>query len=127
MLLKHLPEICHLLNRFNDAEDSALAYKEVLNGSPLSLKDVRWLFDRLEQKGYLRCSGRDIWNEPKGYQLLRRTETITLYDLMVCAGMGDIFSPTAKLDSTGGKKLSVAATNMKNELMKIYVKEMVPV
>jgi len=126
MILKDLPEICKLLNRINCAENRFLAFDQALAGSYLSQKELRWLFDRLEHKGYLRCTGRDFWNEPKGYQLLRGTETITLYDLMACSGLGEIF-PKDTLDTPGGKKLKTAATNMKNELEKIYVHEMVSV
>ncbi|MDR1556982.1 MAG: hypothetical protein LBS88_08145 [Tannerellaceae bacterium] len=69
MLSGKLKEICSLLNRLDGENDRCMTYRRILKTVRLSPNELGWLAARLEKAGYLACTGRDFWGDPRGYRL----------------------------------------------------------
>jgi DNA-binding IscR family transcriptional regulator len=120
MLSGKLKEICSLLNWLDKENDRRMTYRRILKTVRLSPNELSWLAARLEEAGYLACTGRDFWGDPRGYRLLKGTDSISLFDLLCCIGMEELFFEGME---TGCGRLSAAIRKMQEELKGIYVSE----
>jgi hypothetical protein len=122
MLLENLKEVCALLCRLEQAEGKTLTYSAIIGNTHLTQKEIISLFTAMEEEGCLSCTGRNYWDEPRGYHLLRTVKEITLYEVMTWSGMETIFSGFPG-ETLGGRKLKAAATRLQSDLKQIYVNE----
>jgi DNA-binding IscR family transcriptional regulator len=118
MLSGKLKEICSFLNRLDRENDRRMTYRRILKTIRLSPNELAWLTVRLEEAGYIACTGRDFWGEPRGYRLLKSTDSISLSDLLRCMGMEELLF--GGMESASGR-LSAALGRMQEELKTIYI------
>jgi DNA-binding IscR family transcriptional regulator len=120
MLSGKLKEICSLLNRLDKENDRCMTYRRILKTIRLSPNELGWLAIRLEEAGYLACTGLDFWGDPRGYRLLKGADSISLFDLLQCIGMEELLFEG--MESAGGR-LSAALSRMQEELKTVYISE----
>jgi DNA-binding IscR family transcriptional regulator len=97
-----------------------MTYRRILKTVRLSPNELAWLTARLEEAGYIACTGRDFWGDPRSYRLLKGADSISLFDLLQCIGMEELLFEG--MESAGGR-LSAALSRMQDELKGIYVSE----
>jgi hypothetical protein len=122
MLLENLKEVCTILSRLEQAERKTLPYAAIAAGTRLTQKEVIALLSAMEREGCLSCTGRNYWDEPRGYRLLKPTGEISLCDLAKYAGCG-ILPAGIPAETAGGRKLRAAADGLMEALKEIYVNE----
>jgi DNA-binding IscR family transcriptional regulator len=117
---ENLKSICTLLRRMDNEQDGFMTYSGILKTVSVPPNELACTLSRLGEAGFITCTGHNFWGEPRGYKLLKATDSISLFDLLHCTGTENLLFDGMTSDSG---KLSAALSNMQKELGMIYVSE----
>lgn len=130
MLSENLKRICSLLKQLDKERGKFMSYRGILKSVCIPPNELSRMLGRLEESGFLSCTGRDFWGDPRGYKLLKGTESISLLDLQRCTGMENLLfdgmeDPSGRLPAAVGRLQEELKTIRINEILlrHVYTKE----